>query len=113
MSRINLTVPNKNPEKSIYVDVYDESSWLKKPLLRLSTFGSQLSFDLVSGTYAILIIEDVFDDGIIVRDFWNVPINRIGVSICKEIIEPPTFKKCSFFLHEDVFFNLSIKLFKI
>lgn len=114
MSVINLHIKNKNPEKNVYIGVYnDESCWLKKPYIKLSTSNDIVSLNLTMGKYAILLIQDVFDNGEIIRDFWNKPINKIGVSICKDITEPPTFNKCSFDLYDDVTFNLSIELIKL
>jgi uncharacterized protein (DUF2141 family) len=117
MSTIRAYINGATAGKKLYLAVYEKDNWLKKPVFSIIAISrrnpSLVEFNIVGGEYAIAVMEDIFDDGEIIRNFWNVPQNPLGISRNPDLGEKPDFMKCMFTLHEDVIFEMNINLVRV
>ena len=87
--------------------------YLKKPVKTLTTPADALTkrvvLELESGTYAVVIYQDLNSNGKVDRNFFRLPTEPCGFSRdARPKMGPPRYKPASFTLSEDT--EMSIKL---
>jgi len=98
--RLTLDVVGMKEKKgNLLISVYDSAEdYLKKPVNELE-----------SGTYAVVIYQDLNSNGKVDRNFFRLPTEPCGFSRdARPKMGPPRYKPASFTLSEDT--EMSIKL---
>ena len=97
------------------ISVYDSAEdYLKKPVKTLTTPADALTkrvvLELESGTYAVVIYQDLNSNGKVDRNFFRLPTEPCGFSRdARPKMGPPRYKPASFSLNEDTEIRIKIK----
>ena len=118
--RLTLDVVGMKEKKgNLLISVYDSAEdYLKKPVKTLITpvdaLTKRVVLELESGTYAVVIYQDLNSNGKVDRNFFRLPTEPCGTEPCgfsrdaRPKMGPPRYKPASFTLSEDT--EMSIKL---
>ena len=112
--RLTLDVVGMKEKKgNLLISVYDSAEdYLKKPSRRATpadALTKRVVLELVSGTYAVVIYQDLNSNGKVDRNFFRLPTEPCGFSRdARPKMGPPRYKPASFTLSEDT--EMSIKL---
>ena len=113
--RLTLDVMGMKEKKgNLLISVYDSAEdYLKKPVKTLTTpvdaLTKRVVLELESGTYAVVIYQDLNSNGKVDRNFFRLPTEPCGFSRdARPKMGPPRYKPASFTLSEDT--EMSIKL---
>ena len=114
--RLTLDVVGMKEKKgNLLISVYDSAEdYLKKPVKTLTTPADALTkrvvLELESGTYAVVIYQDLNSNGKVDRNFFRLPTEPCGFSRdARPKIGPPRYKPASFSLNEDTEIRIKIK----
>ena len=114
--RLTLDVVGMKEKKgNLLISVYDSAEdYLKKPVKTLSTPADALTkrvvLELESGTYAVVIYQDLNSNGKVDRNFFRLPTEPCGFSRdARPKMGPPRYKPASFTLNEDTEMRIKIK----
>ena len=114
--RLTLDVVGMKEKKgNLLISVYDSAEdYLKKPVKTLTTPADALTkrvvFELESGTYAVVIYQDLNSNGKVDRNFFRLPTEPCGFSRdARPKMGPPRYKPASFSLNEDTEIRIKIK----
>jgi len=106
--RLTLDVVGMKEKKgNLLISVYNSAEdYLKKPADALT---KRVVLELESGTYAVVIYQDLNSNGKVDRNFFRLPTEPCGFSRdARPKMGPPRYKPASFTLSEDT--EMSIKL---
>ena len=113
--RLTLDVVGMKEKKgNLLISVYSSAEdYLKKPVKTLTTpvdaLTKRVVLELESGTYAVVIYQDLNSNGKVDRNFFRLPTEPCGFSRdARPKMGPPRYKPASFTLSEDT--EMSIKL---
>ena len=113
--RLMLNVVGMKEKKgNLLISVYSSAEdYLKKPVKTLTTpvdaLTKRVVLELESGTYAVVIYQDLNSNGKVDRNFFRLPTEPCGFSRdARPKMGPPRYKPASFTLSEDT--EMSIKL---
>lgn len=114
--RLTLDVVDMKEKKgNLLISVYDSAEdYLKKPVKTLTTPADALTkrvvLELESGTYAVVIYQDLNSNGKVDRNFFRLPTEPCGFSRdARPKMGPPRYKPASFSLNEDTEIRIKIK----
>ena len=114
--RLTLDVVGMKEKKgNLLISVYDSAEdYLKKPVKTLTTPADALTkrivLELESGTYAVVIYQDLNSNGKVDRNFFRLPTEPCGFSRdARPKMGPPRYKPASFSLNEDTEIRIKIK----
>ena len=114
--RLTLDVVGMKEKKgNLLISVYDSAEdYLKKPIKTLTTPVNALTkrvvLELESGTYAVVIYQDLNSNGKVDRNFFRLPTEPCGFSRdARPKMGPPRYKPASFSLNEDTEIRIKIK----
>ena len=114
--RLTLDVVGMKEKKgNLLISVYDSAEdYLKKPVKTLTTPADALTkrvvLELESGTYAVVIYQDLNSNGKVDRNFFLLPTEPCGFSRdARPKMGPPRYKPASFSLNEDTEIRIKIK----
>lgn len=114
--RLTLDVVGMKEKKgNLLISVYDSAEdYLKKPVKMLTTPADALTkrvvLELESGTYAVVIYQDLNSNGKVDRNFFRLPTEPCGFSRdARPKMGPPRYKPASFSLNEDTEIRIKIK----
>ena len=114
--RLTLDVVGMKEKKgNLLISVYDSAEdYLKKPIKTLTTPVNALTkrvvLELESGTYAVVIYQDLNSNGKVDRNFCRLPTEPCGFSRdARPKMGPPRYKPASFSLNEDTEIRIKIK----
>ena len=114
--RLTLDVVGMKDKKgNLLISVYDSAEdYLKKPVKTLTTPADALTkrvvLELESGTYAVVIYQDLNSNGKVDRNFFRLPTEPCGFSRdARPKMGPPRYKPASFSLNEDTEIRIKIK----
>lgn len=114
--RLTLDVVGMKEKKgNLLISVYDSAEdYLKKPVKTLTTPADALTkrvvLELESGTYAVVIHQDLNSNGKVDRNFFRLPTEPCGFSRdARPKMGPPRYKPASFSLNEDTEIRIKIK----
>ena len=114
--RLTLDVVGMKEKKgNLLISVYDSAEdYLKKPVKTLTTPADALTkrvvLELESGTYAVVIYQDLNSNGKVDRNFFRLPTEPCGFSRdARPKMGPPRYKPASFSLNEDIEIRIKIK----
>ena len=114
--RLTLDVVGMKEKKgNLLISVYSSAEdYLKKPIKTLTTPVDALSkrvvIDLETGTYAVVIYQDLNSNGKVDRNFFRLPTEPCGFSRdARPKMGPPRYKPASFSLNEDTEMRIKIK----
>lgn len=114
--RLTLDVVGMKEKKgNLLISVYDSAEdYLKKPVKTLTTPADALTkrvvLELESGTYAVVIYQDLNSNGKVDRNFFRLPTEPCGFSRdARPKMGPPRYKPASFTLNEDAEMRIKIK----
>jgi len=114
--RLTLDVMGMKEKKgNLLISVYDSAEdYLKKPVKTLTTPADALTkrvvLELESGTYAVVIYQDLNSNGKVDRNFFRLPTEPCGFSRdARPKMGPPRYKPASFSLNEDTEIRIKIK----
>lgn len=114
--RLTLDVVGMKEKKgNLLISVYDSAEdYLKKPVKTQTTPADALTkrvvLELESGTYAVVIYQDLNSNGKVDRNFFRLPTEPCGFSRdARPKMGPPRYKPASFSLNEDTEIRIKIK----
>ena len=114
--RLTLDVVGMKEKKgNLLISVYDSAEdYLKKPVKTLTPPADALTkrvvLELESGTYAVVIYQDLNSNGKVDRNFFRLPTEPCGFSRdARPKMGPPRYKPASFSLNEDTEIRIKIK----
>ena len=114
--RLTLDVVGMKEKKgNLLISVYNSAEdYLKKPVKTLTTPADALTkrvvLELESGTYAVVIYQDLNSNGTVDRNFFRLPTEPCGFSRdARPKMGPPRYKPASFTLNEDTEMRIKIK----
>ena len=114
--RLTLDVVGMKEKKgNLLISVYDSAEdYLKKPVKTLTTPADALTkrvvLELETGTYAVVIYQDLNSNGKVDRNFFRLPTEPCGFSRdARPKMGPPRYKPASFSLNEDTEIRIKIK----
>ena len=114
--RLTLDVVGMKEKKgNLLISVYNSAEdYLKKPVKTLTTPADALTkrvvLELDSGTYAVVIYQDLNSNGKVDRNFFRLPTEPCGFSRdARPKMGPPRYKPASFSLNEDTEIRIKIK----
>lgn len=114
--RLTLDVVGMKEKKgNLLISVYNSAEdYLKKPVKTLTTPADALTkrvvLELESGTYAVVIYQDLNSNGKVDRNFFRLPTEPCGFSRdARPKMGPPRYKPASFSLNEDTEIRIKIK----
>ena len=114
--RLTLDVVGMKEKKgNLLISVYDSAEdYLKKPVKTLTTPADALTkrvvLELESGTYAVVIYQDLNSNGKVDRNFFRLPTEPCGFRRdARPKMGPPRYKPASFSLNEDTEIRIKIK----
>ena len=114
--RLTLDVVGMKEKKgNLLISVYDSAEdYLKKPVKTLTTpvdaLTKRVVLELESGTYAVVIYQDLNSNGKVDRNFFRLPTEPCGFSRdARPKMGPPRYKPASFSLNEDTEIRIKIK----
>ena len=114
--RLTLDVVGMKEKKgNLLISVYDSAEdYLKKPIKTLTTpvdaLTKRVVLELESGTYAVVIYQDLNSNGKVDRNFFRLPTEPCGFSRdARPKMGPPRYKPASFTLNEDTEMRIKIK----
>ena len=114
--RLTLDVVGMKEKKgNLLISIYDSAEdYLKKPIKTLTTPADALTkrvvLELESGTYAVVIYQDLNSNGKVDRNFFRLPTEPCGFSRdARPKMGPPRYKPASFSLNEDTEIRIKIK----
>lgn len=114
--RLTLDVVGMKEKKgNLLISVYDSAEdYLKKPVKTLTTPADALTkrvvLELESGTYAVVIYQDLNSNGKVDRNSFRLPTEPCGFSRdARPKMGPPRYKPASFSLNEDTEIRIKIK----
>ena len=114
--RLTLDVVGMKEKKgNLLISVYDSAEdYLKKPVKALITpvdaLAKRVVLELESGTYAVVIYQDLNSNGKVDRNFFRLPTEPCGFSRdARPKMGPPRYKPASFTLNEDTEMRIKIK----
>ena len=114
--RLTLDVVGMKEKKgNLLISVYNSAEdYLKKPVKTLTTPADALTkrvvLELESGTYAVVIYQDLSSNGKVDRNFFRLPTEPCGFSRdARPKMGPPRYKPASFTLNEDTEMRIKIK----
>ena len=114
--RLTLDVVGMKEKKgNLLISVYDSAEdYLKKPVKTLITpvdaLTKRVVLELESGTYAVVIYQDLNSNGKVDRNFFRLPTEPCGFSRdARPKMGPPRYKPASFSLNEDTEIRIKIK----
>ena len=114
--RLSLDVVGMKEKKgNLLISVYDSAEdYLKKPVKTLTTPADALTkrvvLELESGTYAVVIYQDLNSNGKVDRNFFRLPTEPCGFSRdARPKMGPPRYKPASFSHNEDTEIRIKIK----
>ncbi|MFC2566757.1 MAG: DUF2141 domain-containing protein [Porphyromonas pasteri] len=114
--RLTLDVVGMKEKKgNLLISVYDSAEdYLKKPVKTLTSPADALTkrvvLELESGTYAVVIYQDLNSNGKVDRNFFRLPTEPCGFSRdARPKMGPPRYKPASFSLNEDTEIRIKIK----
>jgi uncharacterized protein (DUF2141 family) len=104
---------------TLYVAVYDEENYLKKPvygtLIKVDREEITVVFDSITdGYYAVSIFHDENDNGKLDRGTYGIPIEKTGSSNnAKGSMGAPKFDDCKFTVEDDTVIYITLTSYKI
>lgn len=114
--RLTLDVVGMKEKKgNLLISVYDSAEdYLKKPVKTFTTpvdaLTKRVVIDLETGTYAVVIYQDLNSNGKVDRNFFRLPTEPCGFSRdARPKMGPPRYKPASFTLNEDTEMRIKIK----
>ena len=114
--RLTLDVVGMKEKKgNLLISVYNSAEdYLKKPVKTLTTpvdaLTKRVVLELESGTYAVVIYQDLNSNGKVDRNFFRLPTEPCGFSRdARPKMGPPRYKPASFSLNEDTEIRIKIK----
>ena len=114
--RLTLDVVGMKEKKgNLLISVYDSAEdYLKKPVKTLTTpvdaLTKRVVLELESGTYAVVIYQDLNSNGKVDRNFFRLPTEPCGFSRdARPKMGPPRYKPASFTLNEDTEMRIKMK----
>ena len=114
--RLTLDVVGMKEKKgNLLISVYSSAEdYLKKPIKTLTTpvdaLTKRVVIELETGTYAVVIYQDLNSNGKVDRNFFRLPTEPCGFSRdARPKMGPPHYKPASFTLNEDTEMRIKIK----
>ena len=114
--RLTLDVVGMKEKKgNLLISVYSSAEdYLKKPIKTLTTpvdaLTKRVVIELETGTYAVVIYQDLNSNGKVDRNFFRLPTEPCGFSrAARPKMGPPRYKPASFTLNEDTEMRIKIK----
>ena len=114
--RLTLDVVGMKEKKgNLLISVYSSAEdYLKKPIKTLTTpvdaLTKRVVIELETGTYAVVIYQDLNSNGKVDRNFFRLTTEPCGFSRdARPKMGPPRYKPASFTLNEDTEMRIKIK----
>ena len=114
--RLSLDIVGMKEKKgNLLISVYSSAEdYLKKPIKTLTTpvdaLTKRVVIELETGTYAVVIYQDLNSNGKVDRNFFRLPTEPCGFSRdARPKMGPPRYKPASFTLNEDTEMQIKIK----